>query len=106
MSSANRDRDLDPISPGQILKEEFMDPLGLSINRLARDLDVTPARISEIVSGKRAITAETALRLERCFDVSAQFWLNLQSRFDLKLARKQLAATVEARVRRLVVAPA
>lgn len=79
-----------------------MEPLGLSVNGLARDLDVSPARVSEIVHGKRAVTAETALRLEQCFGVSAQFWLNLQSRYDLKIARQKFQPTVAARVRRLV----
>jgi len=98
-------RELEPITPGEILKEELMEPLGLSVNRLARDLDVPPARISEIVTGKRAITADTALRLERFFGVSAQFWLNLQSRYDLKVARRKLGAALEKRVRRLDAVP-
>ena len=98
--------ELEPIMPGEILKEEFMEPLSLTVNRLARDLDVPAARVSEIASGKRSITADTALRLERYFGVSAQFWLNLQSRYDLKLARRKLGATLESRVRRLEQIPA
>ena len=98
--------ELEPIMPGEILKEEFMEPLSLTVNRLARDLDVPAARVSEIASGKRSITADTALRLERYFGVSAQFWLNLQSRYDLKLARRKLGATLESRVRKLEQIPA
>ena len=75
---------LDPITPGEILREDFMEPMGLSINRLARDLVVPPNRISGIVNGKRAITADTALRLQRYFKIEAQFWLNLQSEHDLR----------------------
>jgi len=76
---------LDPITPGEILREDFMEPMGLSINRLARDLVVPPNRISEIVNGKRAITVDTALRLQRYFKIEAQFWLNLQSEYDLRM---------------------
>lgn len=90
---------LDPIQPGEILKEEFLEPLEISLNRLARDLDVSPGRISEIVQGKRSITADTALRLEKYFGVSAQFWLNLQSRYDLKVARREIWPSIESRVR-------
>ncbi len=70
---------LGPITPGAILREDFMETLGISINQLARDLAVPPNRISEIVNGKRAINDDTALRLQRYFGVEAQFWLNLQS---------------------------
>jgi addiction module HigA family antidote len=73
---------LDLIPPGEILFEEFMKPVGLSINQLARDIDVPPGRISEIVSGKRAITADTALRLGKYFGVSPEIWLNLQTDYD------------------------
>ena len=90
---------LEPITPGDILKEEFLDPLDLSSSRVARDLDVPAGRLSEIINGKRAITANTALRLEKYFGVSAQFWLNLQSRYDLKIARREIWPSVEPRVR-------
>jgi antitoxin HigA-1 len=80
---------LPPIPPGEILREDFMDPIGLSINQLARNIGVPPNRISEIVNGKRTITADTALRLQRYFGVEAQFWLNLQSEFDLRIAKRQ-----------------
>jgi addiction module HigA family antidote len=93
------DRYLDPIPPGEILRCEFMEPLGISQNQLARDLDVPVARISELVHGRRSITADTALRLEKYFGVPAQFWLNLQSRHDLKVARRDLWPKVEPRVR-------
>ena len=90
---------LDPIPPGEILREEFMNPLGLSINALARDLDVPPNRISEIVNGKRAITADTALRLGKFFGVSAELWLDLQSDYDLRVARRDAWRVAEPRVR-------
>ena len=70
---------LDPITPGEILREDFMEPMGISINRLSRNLSVPPNRISEIVNGKRSVTADTALRLQRYFGVEPQFWLNLQT---------------------------
>ena len=89
---------LDPIPPGEILRCEFMEPLGLSQNQLARDLDVPVARVSELVHGRRSFTADTALRLEKYFGVPAQFWLNLQSRYDLKIARRDVWPEVEPRV--------
>ena len=90
---------LDPIPPGEILREEFMNPLGISINALARDLDVPPNRISEIVNGKRAITADTALRLGKFFGVSPELWLDLQSDYDLRVARRGAWDAAEPRVR-------
>jgi addiction module HigA family antidote len=90
---------LDLIPPGEILFEEFMKPLGLSINQLARDIDVPPGRISEIVSGKRAITADTALRLGKYFGVSPEIWLNLQTDYDLHVARRTSWPGIESRVR-------
>ena len=90
---------LDPIPPGEILFEEFMKPVGLSINQLARDIDVPPGRISEIVSGKRAITADTALRLGKYFGVSPEVWLNLQTDYDLRIARCTTWPGIESRVR-------
>jgi len=76
-----------PIHPGETLREDLMEPYGLSGNALAKILDVPPNRITGIVAGRRAITADTALRLERAFGVSAQFWLNLQTQFDLETAQ-------------------
>jgi antitoxin HigA-1 len=80
---------LDPIHPGEILLEDFMKPLGLSINQLARDLDVPPNRISAIVNGTRSITADTALRLGTYFRVSPDTWLGLQIDYDLRLIRQR-----------------
>ncbi len=80
---------LDPIHPGEILLKEFMEPMGISQNRLARDLGVPVPRIHEIVHGRRAITPETALRLARYFGTSAESWLNLQQRYDLRVVRRE-----------------
>ncbi len=88
------------VCPGEILLEEFMRPLGLSINRLARDLAVPPGRISAIVNGKRAITADTALRLGKYFGVSPEIWMGLQADFDLRTAQRTIGPEVEKRVRR------
>lgn len=89
---------LDPIHPGEILLEEFMKPLEISINRLARDIAVPPGRISAIVNGKRAITADTALRLAKYFGVSSELWLGLQADYDLRMARRQVGLEIERRV--------
>jgi len=85
------DQKLPPIHPGEILLEEFLNPLGLSQYRLAQDIGVSPRRINEIVHGKRAITANTALRLARYFGTTAQFWLNLQTRYDLETEKDRFA---------------
>ena len=90
---------LDPIPPGEILYEEFMKPLGVSINALAREVAVPPNRISEIVSGKRAITADTALRLGKYFGVSPEIWLGLQADYDLRVAKRTTWPKTEHRVR-------
>lgn len=89
---------LETIIPGEILRTDFMEPMGISINRLSRDLSVPPNRISEIVNGKRSITADTALRLQRYFGVKAQFWLNLQNEFDLRKARLSKWEEIERRI--------
>jgi addiction module HigA family antidote len=83
-------RDYPPIHPGEILLEEFLKPMNLSQYRLAKDIHVPPRRINEIVKGKRAITADTALRLSRFFGISEGFWLGLQSDYDLERARENL----------------
>jgi len=83
---------LKPISPGEILLEEFLKPLGISQSRLARDLSVPVGRVNDIVQGKRAITPDTALRLAVYFNMTAEFWINLQSHYDLKLAQTEFAA--------------
>lgn len=89
---------LDPINPGEILLEDFLEPMGISINQLSRDLSVPPNRISEIVNGKRAITADTALRLQRYFGVEAQFWLNLQTEYDLRMMKRKIWDDIEQRI--------
>ncbi|MCJ7772276.1 MAG: HigA family addiction module antitoxin [Desulfobacterales bacterium] len=89
---------VDPIKPGEILREDFLEPLGISINHLSRDISVPPNRISEIVNGKRAITADTALRLQRYFGIEAQFWLNLQSEYDLRMMKRKIWADIERRI--------
>ena len=94
----NRKR-LEPIPPGEILLEEFMKPLHLSINRLARDIDVPPNRISAILRGKRTITADTALRLGKYFGVSPEIWLDLQSDYDLRVMRNTKWPRIEPRIR-------
>jgi addiction module HigA family antidote len=88
-----------PIPPGEILLEEFMKPLRISINRLARDIDVPPNRISAIVRGKRAITADTALRLGKYFGVSPEIWLDLQSDYALRVLRITEWPAIEPRIR-------
>ncbi len=79
---------LEPIKPGEILKEEFLEPMGITQSELARALKVPPNRISQIISGKREISVDTALRLGRFFNVSPEFWLNLQQRYSLKVAQR------------------
>ena len=87
-----------PIHPGEILLEEFLRPLELSQYRLATDIRVPPRRINEIVHGKRAITADTALRFSRYFQTSDRFWLNLQSRYDLETEKDKLGARLEKEI--------
>lgn len=90
---------LDPIPPGEILLEEFMVPHGISQNRLARDIDISPARINDIVHGRSAITAAVALRLGKFFGTTPEMWLNLQADYDLRLARASEWTRIEPRVR-------
>lgn len=90
---------LPPIHPGEILLEEFLEPMAISQYRLAKDISVPPRRIHEIVQGKRAITPDTALRLSRYFGLSERFWLNLQSRYDLETAKDQLGDRLQQEVR-------
>lgn len=92
------DQKLPNIHPGEVLLEEFLAPLGLSQNRLARELGVPPRRVNEIVLGKRRITADTALRLARYFGTSERFWLGLQLDYDLEEARGRLGGRLEAEV--------
>lgn len=95
------DRRLAPIHPGEVLREEFMRPLNLSMNKLALDLRVPVTRIAEIVHGRRGISADTALRLARYFHTSAQFWLNLQTKHDLESAEAHLISAIKREVRPL-----
>ena len=81
---------LEPIHPGEILLEEFLKPLGMSQYRLAKDINVSPRRINEIVHGKRSVSANTALRLARYFGTTDRFWLNLQTRYDLEIEKDRL----------------
>ena len=89
----NDDKYYAPIHPGEILLTEFLEPLGLSQNRLAHEIGVPPRRINEIVLGKRSITADTAIRLGRFFGTTAQFWLNLQSSYELDCIRHEEQTT-------------
>ncbi len=94
---------LPPIHPGEILQEEFLEPMGNSQYRLAKDIGVPPRRINEIVHGKRGITADTALRLSRYFGLSERFWMNLQSRYDLEIEKDRLKGKLEQEVKILIV---
>ena len=96
-------RKLNPIHPGEVLAADFLEPLGLSQYRLARDLSVPPRRINEIVHGTRAISANSALRLARYFGTSDRFWLNLQARYDLEMERDHLGARLAKEVRVLAL---
>ncbi len=87
-----------PIHPGEILLEEYLEPLGISQYRLAKEISVPARRINEIVHGKRAITADTALRLARYFGTSERFWLNLQTHYDLEVEKDRLADRLEEEV--------
>jgi len=89
---------LAPIHPGEVLREEFLKPMEVSINRLALDIVVPPGRISEIVNGKRGITADTALRLAKFFGVSAELWLGLQAEYDLRIAKQTVGEDINKRV--------
>ena len=91
-------RKLPAIHPGEILLEEFLNPLGISQYQLAKDISVPPRRINEIVHGQRSITADTALRLARYFRTSERFWLNLQSRYDLDVEKERLGRRLERQV--------
>ena len=89
---------IDPVHPGEILCEEFLKPMNLSQNKLANDIGISPRRVSEIVHGKRKITADTALRLARYFKMSPQFWLGLQMDYDLDVEEGRLAVRIEKEV--------
>lgn len=97
-------RKLAPVHPGEVLLEEFLKPLELSQNRLALSIGVSPRRINEIVLGKRRVTAETALRLARYFNMTPQFWLGLQADYDLDVASDELGGRLDREVRARAVA--
>jgi addiction module HigA family antidote len=90
---------LPPIHPGEILREEYMRPLDLSINALARDLYVPVTRVSELVNERRSISADTALRLARYFDTTPDFWVNLQTKYDLEIASRESGKAIQDRVK-------
>lgn len=95
---------LDPIPPGEVLLHDFMIPLHISRAKLARDLGVNAGRIGEVVHGRSAITADLALRLSAYFGTTPEFWLNLQSRYELKIATRRVGAEIKRRVARLTPA--
>lgn len=90
---------LSPITPGDVLLEEFLKPLGITQNQLARDINVPANRVSQIVHGKREITADTALRLGKYFGIEPEFWLNLQVRYNMKIARNKMGKKIEKEVK-------
>ena len=94
-----RKKMLAPIHPGEILFEEFLKPLGISQYRLAKDINVPARRINEIVHGTRSVSADTALRLSRYFNLSERFWLNLQARYDLEVEKDKLDNRIETEVK-------
>jgi addiction module HigA family antidote len=97
-----KSRKLANITPGEILVEEFLKPMGLTQYRVAKDIGVPPRRINEIAKGRRAITADTALRLGRYFGMAPEFWLNLQSHYDLEHDQERLAGRLDREVKVLV----
>ena len=90
---------LEEIHPGEILLEDFMKPMGISARQLAADIDVSPSRISELVTGRRPITADTALRLGMFFGMEPRFWLNLQAEYDMRIADRELRTKLSPRIR-------
>lgn len=96
---SKKNRQMPPVHPGEILREDLMKPLGLSVNGLARELKVPVTRISEIVNGRRALNADTALRLSRYFGSTPQFWINLQAAYDLSVTIDASADRIEREVR-------
>jgi antitoxin HigA-1 len=96
---ARKTRIMPPIHPGETLREDFLKPLGLSANRLAMELQVPVTRVNDIVRGKRAVTADTALRLARYFGTTPQFWMNLQANYELELAQDARGVEIADRIR-------
>jgi addiction module HigA family antidote len=97
--TTNQHKKIPPVHPGTVLAEEFLEPMGLSQNQVAIAMQVPARRVNEIVRGKRSITADTALRLARYFDMSSQFWMNLQARYNLETTKDQKGAEIEKSVR-------
>ncbi len=95
---------LEEIHPGEVLKEDFMVPMGITSRQLSADIDMAYSRISEIVNGKRAISAETALRLGLYFKMEPRFWLNLQAEYDMRMAERELRDQIAPRIRAFVPA--
>ena len=93
---------LPPITPGDILLDEILTPMGISQARLARDINVPPNRINQIINGKREITADTALRLGKYFTIEPEFWLNLQMRFNMKMATEKAGKEIEMEVKKYI----
>ena len=96
---AGKTKPVAPVHPGETLREDFLKPLGLTANRLAMELLVPATRVNDIVRGKRAVTADTALRLARYFGTTPQFWMNLQANYDLELAQDARGAEIDGRIR-------
>ena len=91
---------LNPITPGDVLLEEFLKPMEISQNQLAKDINVPPNRVSQIIRGKREITADTALRLGKYFGIEPEFWLNLQVRYNMKIAKNEVGIKIDREVKR------
>jgi addiction module HigA family antidote len=96
---ARKTKTMPPIHPGETLREDFLKPLGMTVHRLAMELGVAATRVNDIVRGKRAITADTALRLARYFGTTPQFWMNLQVNYDLELAQDARGPEIAGRIR-------
>jgi addiction module HigA family antidote len=96
---------LDEIHPGEILLEEFIKPMGITNTRVASDIDVPPSRISEITTGRRPITVDTAVRLGVYFNMESRFWLNLQAEYDVRMAERDLVPEIKGRIRPLNYQP-
>ena len=96
---------LSPITPGDVLLEEFLKPMGITQNQLARDINVPANRVSQIIHGKREITADTALRLGKYFGIEPEFWLNLQVRYNMKIARNNVGKKIEKKLRHIFPKP-
>ncbi len=92
------EKTLPPIHPGEILLEEFLEPLGISQYRLAKEIHVPPRRINEIIHGKRGISPDTALRLSRFFGMSERFWLNLQTRYDIEMTKRKIGEQLQSEI--------